>query len=97
MLNVDAFSEDNFVKSKLRGDIRLELASPEIRYSAGFNQDLCLFSHSFLARCRFYAFLSSCFARGRVRRWVDCGRGRFQYYDARIEGALRKITTKASL
>ena len=90
---MDLFSEDNFVKSKLRGDIRLELASPEIRYSAGFNQDLCLFSHSFLAQCRFYAFLSSCF----VKRWVDCGRGRFQHYDARREGALRKITTKASL
>ena len=69
MLNVDAFSEDSFVKSELRGDIRLKLASPEIRYSAGFNQDLCLFSHSFLAQCRFYAFLSSCFARGSVRRW----------------------------
>ena len=33
----DAFSEDNFIKSELRGDIRLGLASPEIRYSDGFN------------------------------------------------------------
>ena len=38
-----AFSEDNFIKSELRGDIRLGLASPEIRYSAGFNRDHRLF------------------------------------------------------